>query len=101
MTDGRLDELFKMAGTSAPETSTEEVMGWIGKAAIAATTTTGVVAGYKLLLTKKMIVMIMSSFTFIGVTVIATGIFQNPDSDQKPSVATIPAVYKTERVQEI
>ena len=75
MTEEKLNELFQFARTSEPEISSKEISEWLAKAAVAAAATGGVALGYKLLLTKKMIIMTMSALTLVGIGVLSTGFF--------------------------
>ena len=89
MTEEKLNELFQFARTSEPEISSKEISEWLAKAAVAAAATGGVALGYKLLLTKKMIIMTMSALTLVGIGVLSTGFFNETTKVLEQSFAKI------------
>lgn len=89
MTEEKLNELFQFARNSEPEISSKEISEWLAKAALAATVTGGVALGYKLVLTKKMIIMTMSALSLLGIGVLATGFFNETSNELEQSIAKV------------
>lgn len=84
MTEQKLDQLFESARNAELQTSREEVTQWLAAAAVATATAGVAAAGFKLVLTKNMIAMIVGTLSVAGIAVVSTGIFSSAEPELTP-----------------
>src|SRR5690606_18135744 len=94
MTENTLDKLFEQARSEAIETSVNDIRKWIGLATVGAIAL-AVLTKFKLVLTKKLMIMLTSTIvtTSIGVAVYVAA--TAPSQTEKEAVATnlVPAAH--------
>lgn len=94
MTEQKLNQLFDTARNAPLQTSQAEVSEWVHTAVLAGVTAGAAVTGYKLLFTKK-VIMLLSTFGVVSVGVITTATILSDDT--QPTVnENKPVIYSTE-----
>src|SRR5688572_17786476 len=75
MTEQKLNQLFESARNAQIETSQEEVTRWLATAAVAAVSAGAAATGFKLLLTKNALAMIIGTLGVAGIAIVSTAVF--------------------------